>query len=55
MEYLDNPSRGCKINNSPYSPPADRDISLCADQEDSEKVDSVIIISECNLYDDLVL
>ena len=54
MEYLDNPSEYSKINNSPYSPYADGNISLRADQEDSEKVDSVII-SECNFYDDLVL
>lgn len=54
MEYADNPSECSKINNSPYSPYADRNISLRTDQEDSEKVDS-IIISEGNLYDDLVL
>lgn len=54
MEYLDNPSEYSKINNSTYSPSSARDISLRTDQEDSEKVDS-IIISEGNLYDDLVL
>ena len=41
MEYADNPSECSKINNSPYSPYADRNISLHADQEDSEKVDSI--------------
>ncbi|WP_262708271.1 hypothetical protein [Sphingobacterium yanglingense] len=39
MEYVDNSSGGCKINNRPYSPGAVRDISLRADQEDSEEVE----------------
>jgi len=49
MEYVDNPSGGRKIINRPYPPFADRNISLRADQEDSEKI-GLIRISECNLY-----
>ncbi len=49
MEYIDNTSGGCKIINRPYTPSADRNISLCVDQEDSEKIE-LIRIGECNLF-----